>query len=335
MVSPVLDILLFLSSYLTLFILRKSVEKAGVHPPVLRVVGFTAGSVLILSVFDWVFNFIFITYQAVTENVYLFYTLFSMLLVIVVALRAMLHPLESFEIDEVKDFLRESLLFNNYLRRKDVEFREEYNSYIVRKTHRETSNRPIEEILPQHQEKKENRFDDITPESIERVQREKLTKKIRAATEGLRKGETLDASDPFRIELMANTDHPYMVLLNEFIIDPRKKIFTIRLPLPDTFQIDAGDEKQLNELIGDLYVMVQMLYSQSWLQPFTPFFKTITLNTLQSIWDDLGTVSVRQLLTISLSISDLHRYQGNIMPPDSVKRIASITVHRTNAGSQK
>jgi hypothetical protein len=110
MVSPIIDILLFLSSYGSLFVLRKSVESSKTHPPLLRAFGFVVGCILLLSVLDWAFNFAFISYQAITENVYLFYTLFAMLLVMVVALRAVLHPLESFEVAEVKDFLRESLL---------------------------------------------------------------------------------------------------------------------------------------------------------------------------------------------------------------------------------
>ena len=327
MVSPIIDILLFLSSYVSLFVLRRLVDSSRSHPLALRALGFAAGGILLFSVFDWFFNFVFISYQAVTEDVYLFYRLFAMLLVMVVALRAVLHPLESFEVAEVKDFLRESLLFNNYHRRKDAEFREEYTRHLVQKIHRETSDIPIQEILPQRKEREENKFGNITAEFLAQEKAGEIEKKVKNATEGLRRGETLEAADLFRIELMANTDHPYLGLLNEFIIDPAKKVFTVRLPLPDTLQVDAGDEKQIHDLIGRAYVMLQVLLSLPWLQPFTPFFNKVVLNVFHAVWSDLGEVSRRELFTISISLADLRRYHGRIMQIDSLKRIASITIH--------
>ena len=329
MVSPIFDIVLFLSSYVSLFILRKSVERLETHPPILRVFGFAAGCVLLLSISDWVFNFAFITYQAVTDNVYLFYTLFAMLLVMVVALRAVLHPLDSFEVVEVKDFLRESLLFHNYHRRKDADFQEEYNRHIVRKIHRETSDIPIQEILPEKKKREENRFGNITAEVIEQDKAKRLAEQVRKVTEGLRRGEVLDATDPFRIELMSKAGHPYLTLLNEFTIDPAKKIFTIRLPLPDILQVDANDEEQLDDIIGNACVMLQLLVAQSWLQPFIPFFSTVILTVFHTVWGDLGTVSVRELLTISIFVADLRRYQGSRMNAGSFRKIASISIHRS------
>jgi hypothetical protein len=220
-------------------------------------------------------------------------------------------------------------LFNNYHRRRDAEFREEYTRHMVRKIHRETSDKPFHEILPEQKKKEENRIGNITAEFIDQEKAKRLTEKVRWETEGLRRGEVLDATDPFRIELMSNTDHSYLTLLNDFSIDPAKKTLTIRLPLPDIFQIDASDEKRLNDLIDQVYTMLQLLASQAWLQPFTPFFRIIILKVFHSVWSDLGTVSVRELLTISISLADLRRYHGSTMHASLLKKIASIVIHRS------
>jgi len=327
MLSPIADLILLVISYVSLFVLRRMVLSSMKHSFLSRATGFIAGWLFLFCFFDWFLNFVLITIQAVNENVYLFYNLFFMLLVMVVGLRIALHPPEGFEVDDVKDFLRESLLFNNYLRRKDAEFREDFNRFIVEKTHRETSNKPIEHLLPRERTVEQNRFAGITAESIGQEKDEKVTEKVRRETDGLRKGETIDITDVFRIELMNNENHHYLANLHEFIIDPSGKTLTMRLSLPDTLQIDAKNEKQMSGLIGELYEMLQILQSQHWLQPYTPYFRTMTLRVAHSVWGDLGSVTLRDLLTIKISLANLRRHDGRIMPADSLKKIATIEYH--------
>jgi hypothetical protein len=324
MLSPFLDILLLVISYVSLFVLRKVVLSSMKHSILSRATGFIAGWLFLFCLLDWFLNFVLITILAVTENVYLFYNLFFMLLVIVVGLRIALHPPEGFEVDDVKDFLRESLLFNNYLRRKDAESREEYDRFIVEMTHRETSDKPIELLSPRKRAKEQNRFAGITTESIGQEKNQKVTEKIRRETDKLRTGETIDITDIFRIELMNNENHRYLGKLNEFIIDPGKKTFSMRLSFPDSMTIDEKNEKQMNGLIGELYEMLQILQSEQWLQPYTPYFRTITLRVAHSVWGDLGNVTARDLFTISISLANLRRHDGRIMPMDSLKKIATI-----------
>lgn len=327
MLSPVSDIILILISYVSLFVLRRIVLSSMKHSLVSRATGFIASSLFLFCLLDWFLNFVLITIQAVNENVYLFYNLFFMLLVMVVGLRIVLHPLEAFHVDDVKDFLRESLLFNNYLRRKDAEFREEYDRFIVEKTHHETSKKPIEHLLSREPAVKKNRSADITAESIDQERGEKISEKVRRETDGLRKGETIDMTDVFRIELMKNEAHRYLASLREFIIDPSRKTFTMRLPLPDTLQIDVKNENQMSSLIGELYEMLQVLQSEHWLLPYTAYFKTLTLRVSCSVWGDLGVVTSQDLLTISISLANLRRHDGRIMPADSLKKIATIEYH--------
>ncbi len=327
MLSPIADIILLVISYASLFVLRRIVLSSMKHSLLSRATGFIAGWSLLFCLLDWFLNFVLITIQAVNENVYLFYNLFFMLLVFIVGLRIALHPPEAFEVDDVKDFLRESLLFNNYLRRKDAEFREEYNRFIVEKTHRETSNKPIEHLLHREHAVKKNRLANITAESIDQEKGDKVTEKVRRETDGLRKGETIDITDIFRIELMNNENQRYLAKLREFIIDPSRKTFTMRLSLPDTLAIDEKNEKQMSGLIGELYEMLQILQSENWLQPYTPYFRTLTIKVAHSVWGDLGTVTAQDLLTISISLANLRRHDGRIMPADSLKKIATIEYH--------
>jgi hypothetical protein len=297
------------------------------HSRVTRAIGFVTGWFLVFCLLDWFLNFVLITVQAVNENVYLFYFLFMMLLVMVVGLRVSLHPPEGLEVSEVKDFLRESLFFNNYVRRKDAEFREEYNRFIMQKIHRETSDKPMDDVLFQTPGVMENRFENNSTESTDKEEREVHTEKVSLAADGLKKGETIDASDVFRVQLMNNEKHRYLSNLNEFIIDPAGKIFTIRLSLPDTLQIDEKNERQMNGLIGELYEMLQLLQSRQWLQPYTQYFRTIRLKVSHSKWGELGSVSTNELLTISFSLANLRRYDGMNMPGDSIKKIAAIEYH--------
>jgi hypothetical protein len=292
-----------------------------------RATGFIAGWLFLFCLLDWFLNFVLITIKAVNENVYLFYDLFFMLLVFIVGLRIALHPPEGFDVDDVKDFLRESLLFNNYLRRKDAEFREEYDRFIVEKTHGETSKKPIEHLLLREHAVKKNRIANITAESIGQEKGERLTEKVRRETDELRKGETIDITDVFRIELMNNENHQYLANLHKFIIDPSRKTLTMRLSLPDTLAIDEKNEKQMSGLIGEFYEMLQILQSEHWLQPYTPYFRTMKLKVTHSVWGDLGRVTVQDLLTISISLANLRRHDGRIMPLDSLKKIAAIEYH--------
>lgn len=327
MLSPIADIILLVVSYVLLFVLRKVVLRSLKHSFLSRTTGFLASWLFLFCIIDWFLNFVLITVQAVNGNVYLFYNLFYMLLVFIVGLRIALHPLEAFHVDDVKDFLRESLLFNNFLRRKDAESKEEYDRFIVEKTHRETSNKPIERLLHREHVVEKNRFAGITAESIDQEKGEKITAKVRRETDGLRKGETIDKTDVFRIELMNNDFHRYLAKLRELIIDPSRKTFTMRLSLPDTLQIDVKNEKQMSALIGELYEMLQILQSKQWLQPYTPFFRTMSLKVAYSVWGDLGNLTAQDLLTISISLANLRRHEGRIMPMDSLKKIATIEYH--------
>jgi hypothetical protein len=126
---------------------------------------------------------------------------------------------------------------------------------------------------------------------------------------------------------MNNDFHRYLAKLRELIIDPSRKTFTMRLSLPDTLQIDVKNEKQMSALIGELYEMLQILQSEQWLQPYTPFFRTMSLKVAYSVWGDLGNLTAQDLLTISISLANLRRHEGRIMPMDSLKKIATIEYH--------
>ena len=326
MVSPFVDIILFVGSYVCLFLLRRSLDGASGQPLFARILGFLAAWLALFSVCDWAFNSVSIIYRAATENVYLFYNALAMLLVDIVALRTALNPLPGFETPEVRDFMRESLLFHNYLRHRDAEFQEAYDRHIMKEIHRETSGTPFEEIVPAAEIPKPVRPVDVGSVPFAQSKEEHNAKKVRKLTEGLRKGEVFDATDTFRIALLVNEDHPHLRLLDEFTIDPRGRVFSMRLPLPDTYLVDKGNEKQMNDIVADLYLMLQVLQSLPWLQPFTPYFETIVLRVRHSEWNDLGTVTSRELLTFTIKLSDLRRHETNIMSGDAVRRIASIVV---------
>jgi hypothetical protein len=324
MATPVLDIIFFVGSYVVLLYLRQTVMSMGTHTIPLRILGFVCSWLLLFSVFDWFLNFILMVIVGVGGQPLIFYRCFAMLLVMVVALRLALSPPEGLEVHDVLDFLRESVFFNNYIRRKDSDFREEYNRMNVRKIHEGASDKPIEKILPSRLKKKENRFVGVTTEMIDKDRQDKLTTKVREGTEGLRKGEVYTPEDAFRLELMNSMGHEYFPRLKDFKIDPSEKTFSMLLPLPDILEIDPSNEKQMNTIIAELYQIAQVLQSQVWLQPYTPYFKMMKIHTMHSIWDDLGRVHTHHLLTITFSLSDLRRHDEKLMPADSIKRFAKI-----------
>jgi hypothetical protein len=53
----------------------------------------------------------------------------------------------------------------------------------------------------------------------------------------------------------------------------------------------------------------------------------MTLKVAHSVWGDLGSVTAQDLLTISISLANLRRHDGRIMPLDSLKKIATIEYH--------
>ena len=327
MLSPLADIVSIVVCYLLLFLLQKEVVHTEEHSLPYRVTGFLCAWGLCFLLFDWFLNIVLVCIRMFTGGGMLLMILTFQLLITGGGIRAYPNPLPGLDFDDVKDFFHDSLFFNNYLRRRDSELKEELDRFVVQNIHRETSNTPVEDIFPQERPPKEKRFEDSSSEFLEREKERAAAGKIGRSTELLRKGETVNMSDDFRIKLMNNPHHPYLPKLDEFVVDPARKTLTMRLPLPDTLRIDIASEKEINDLIGDLYLMLLVLLSEKWLLPYTPFFQNMVVRVQRSVWGELGNVTLHDLLTISLSIRDLRRYEGQIMPADSVKQIAAIEYH--------
>lgn len=225
----------------------------------------------------------------------------------ILILGALYIPL-GFKIDEMlsengtREFLRASLIFENYATRREDIF-EELERHMIREIHRETSNLPFPTARTKWTGKTEEELELIRRAILE--SRNKPIESLHLAQElkALSQNNDADITDSFKHNSMRKLPHAYASHVTFAKVYPSSGLFELRL---DVSRLPHWSKPEIHAdwAKRDLRKFFQRLFSIAWMQPYIRYFDHITVECFRIEMDDLAMEHTIPVLTLKITPSE-------------------------------
>lgn len=283
---------------------------------------------LLLLLIDYGVNIVRITAGFFTRPAFDSFVAWTGILMLTgLLVRGYLHRSEKLNIDEMVNFIRASLRFDNYFRLRDVDTQEAIGKHKLRTTYEEVHGKPFDESLIA------TPFDEL-PTVFKRVGTEPAQpRRYRPAgfTEhiaALRSGRVPELNESFTFEMRKNETHPFLPMMSRFLLDPSTGTlsFTIRLPLEFVYSAERKAER--TRLIEQIYISLHHVLSLEWMPLYLPYFGRMTANCTKQEMSDDAVEYERPVLTFSIAVKEMQVRAARITTISEIERIAAITDER-------
>ncbi|NUN69608.1 MAG: hypothetical protein HUU02_07840 [Bacteroidetes bacterium] len=235
---------------------------------------------------------------------------------------------DDWEVTEVMNFAAVAVRFGNYFRERDVDTQERIGDHRMRTIYAEVTGTPFrEELLRTEFDQPKKRTDsqpDVTPSVDPGV---KPPPEYGNEMASLRRGAVTDVSVSFRFGLMGNRAHPFLPLMDRFIIDPVQHQLSASVLFPPEQTVPFGNPADKDRLLGHLYVALQVVIALPWFRFYERHAPVIILTAVQQSFDDAMTVRERPLLRFGILLERLRGRGTRITTANDLRTLASITYY--------
>lgn len=234
---------------------------------------------------------------------------------------------EKLNIDEMKNFIRALLKFENYFRLRDVDTQEMIGKHKMKVFYEEVHGKPFTEDVIK------TPFDEVVT-TFKKAGTEKIGKKSRYYPpeyadhmKSLKTNRRADVSASFRFELMKSDSHSFLQFMDRFHLDSEKsKIsFEIIFPLDKKITVDSPAAK--TKLIEQVYESLQHFIAQEWISLYFPFFNMITVVCKRTEFSEENLEIYIPLMTFTISVKNLQLRARRITTRSEIEKIAQIQFH--------
>jgi hypothetical protein len=288
---------------------------------------FAAVTVCLLGVFviDYFVNIVRLTYLFyTTAEVATALKWFGAMLSFALFYRVYVVFDEYLEVTETMNFASAAIRFGNYFRERDVDTQERIGTHRMKTIYAEVEGRPFRE------ENIATSFDrtpkTISPVPVEALQgsTEKPPPEYGNEMASVRRGARTDVSVSFRFSLMGNRSHPFLPLMDRFVIDPSSNQLTGCILFPPEQTVPAERTADKDRLVGHLYVALQILAGLPWFRFYERHAPVIIMTVLQQSFNDAAALQERSILRFGISLERLRGRGTRITTADDLRNIASI-----------
>jgi len=325
MLPTPIDLVGFFGGYFVMMMLYNAMNQSNTHSLLVRLLAALLAYSIIFFLLDYFLNFGLLTYEFFTATQYMngflwiVMSFFTGFLVRWYVLRP-----EKFMVDEMKNFIWISLTFGNYFRLKDVDTQERIGTYKMKKLFQEVHGRPFtKDVIATAFDQQVTTFKKVPVEELQNTTRHyppEFTEELAQ----LRSKQRTDVSASFTFELMDNRSHPFLVLMEHFVIEPTERILSFEINFPSDKTVAVETEAQQTLLVERIYLCLQVLIDQEWFGLYTPFFGMITILCKQKEFNVSMHEIARPLMTISISLHNLQIRANKITTGNEIVKIARI-----------
>ena len=315
-----LSLFAFFGLYTVLFYTRRSLERHPSHSLTLLLVIGVVAWWLAATMAIFGISLIALAVAFFTGDADAGYAIVFLLIVLIVVIRLYVYYEDSMDLGEMKNFLRDALVFRNYVRRKDHELREEIDRHEVHRIYREVTNK---ELTPDVTATPFDRYS--PPLSKDRTPEQKVVRQIHAENvRGLELRKRIDVTEAFQLELMGNKAHPYIPLLNNMIIDGKTSTLSFEIVLPVEQQLRRDEPNAKHRTIERMYEFLVILTSLPWFSRYDQYTRTITAMLMQTGLNDEAKEVWNEMVRFEVSLQKMRARGTKITPASEIEKMANI-----------
>lgn len=304
---PILSAIIFTFIFVDWFILRILMRKWKSHPLSMAHSAFAGilSWLLLISLIIW-FGIILSTLWKILFS----YAVKELILLVVnsivtgIIIMIFIPYKYELQIDDMWDFIRESLLFRRSAQKKiDL-----FNTIETTRKRRAIKYRS----------------------GVEAVEREALRselnkeKEIERHISFLKQGTTVDISDLWKLQSKTHAEQSIYTKINEVKIEPYQKRIRMIADFPDLKRDKLKDEMYILKFNRDVYDFLQSLRYEGWLKKYWQFFETFYLICRILKTNEEGTDIYYPFMKVVMSVSTLVELEGKYFNPRKLGEVADI-----------
>ncbi len=307
--------------YTVLFYTRRSLERHPSHSFTLRLVIGVIAWWLAATMAIHSLSLIALAAAFFTGDADAGYAVVFLLIVLIVVIRLYVYYEDSMDLGEMKNFLRDALVFRNYVRRKDHELREEMDRHELHRIYKEVTNKELTADVTA------TAYDYRSPPlSKDRTPEQKISHRLHADhLQQLAAGKEIDATETFRLELMGNKAHQYLPLISDVFVDGTASTLSFSVVLPVEQQLRWNEPNAKQRIIERMYEFLVILTSLPWFSKYERYTRTITATLVQTDLNDEAKEVSKELVQFEISLSTMRARGTKITPSSEIEKMATIS----------
>jgi hypothetical protein len=308
-----------------MLLLYHEIDRSKTHSLLIRLPAALLSYCILFFLFDYFLNFALLTMEFFsTMQIGIVFQWTGMTIITGLFVRWYIMRPEKLMIDEMKNFVRVSLTFGNYFRLRDVDTQEQFGTYKMKKLFQEVHGRPFtSDVLATPFDEQVTTFKKVSKEELQNKYKHYPPEFTEELVQ-LQSNKCTNVSSSFNFELLENSLHPFLVMMEQWSIDPVARILSFEIIFPSEKIVPMDTETHQRHIIEQIYQSLQVLIDLKWFQLYTPFFDTLNIQCKQKEFDHSMREIARPFMTFSISIRDLKLRADKITTGSEIVRFAGI-----------
>ncbi len=210
------------------------------------------------------------------------------------------------DLENVTDFVKESLAFRNYERRRTNIFGEAAQRDID-KVHKEMQSDP-KKVFQKPKTTPHSDPEKLRREAAQLRSRVPVSPHLQEELKTLGRNETTEITDSWRLNCLQRAPHGLATRVVRAVLDPASNRFAMDLSFENLEPSILKDHPRLHRFKQDLYDFLNALIKEPWFEPYSGFARTISCSCFGTTMDSFGLSHPQALLRIDVTIETLRAF---------------------------
>ena len=231
--------------------------------------------------------------------------------------------LQAIDVVEMRDFFVYSLTFRGYEMKRNQVF-DDLERHTVEKIHRESSDTPLPIQATPRRKPIEKDPEQLKQEFARLRSRPVQSIHLTDELDRLKRGETADISESWKMNSMRQPSHPLYQQITKAVLDPTQKILSLRVDFPSVTKEHLGNSSSVYRFKQEVYDLLLAISTEVWLNPYFPYFETITLTCYGIEADAFGQSGEYPFMKLTIPGSELRKLIGQFFDVGKLGTIANV-----------
>jgi hypothetical protein len=318
-----IDVVGFIGCYAVLMLVYHAISQTNTHSFGVLLLSVAISYTFLFFLADYFLNVLILIVELFT-NPTAFFPFFGTCLITGFMVKVYFSPPEKMNLAEMQNFIKASLSFENYFRLRDVDTQEKIGTHKMKKIYEEVHGKPYtEEVIATAFDEQMTTFKKVSIEELKEKKKQYPPEYFEEVAR-LNEKQTTDVSVSFRFQLMDNTFHSLLTMMDHFEINPVERILTVGIMYPVDKNISLQTQAEKIRLVERVYEALHILIAQEWFLLYMPFISIITVTCRQKEFSDIMIETVKSLMTFKISLHNLHLRSTRITTGPEIMKIAAI-----------
>jgi hypothetical protein len=221
-------------------------------------------------------------------------------------------------------YIKESAFFRP-MKRPIVHLEDELDKKKIRDIHKETSDKPFPTAGKKKRPLKQDEIRQYRQQFTAAGKRPARSRHVDEEINALSAGNAADISDGWRVYSFSTQHHDLYPEMSELHIDPQARMLRFSLNIKEASESALQTSTYLYRLKQDLYLLLQVLNTDPWLQSYSEFYDRMIAICYGIEPDSFGHTQQFAFLKIDILRIELAQREGKFFNAADLHTIAALT----------